>query len=442
MLKVGFYEKEITPPLGADMPGGFCHRYGTAVGERIYAKAAAFENDGKTFVIITWDAVSTTTESYKSIIKRVNEYTGIPEENIIFSATHSHTSFPMHRMQGEFDTPDEAFFDVMERLSADTAILAYQRMVPVTVKYNTSHEKGLTFNRNYVMKDGSIRTNPAWHSPDIVKSFGPIDDEFTTLFFYDEEQNPVGAIANFACHNCSTMTGRFRFSSDYAGVLSDCIKKELGREFVTIFLSGACGNLNHLNPYRDEEIHNPSRHLIIGESLAKAALRHMESAVALESDSIDFSSETIYIKRQPQTKEEVEEAKYLYETLPLEGLKYDIDHPETKEYKRARATATINISRRPDPMPYKVQVARLGDVMIYGLQGEVYCEYGMDIKAGSPSRGAMISTLSNGDPCCYIPTPESRGTTIYEAQKTSAYLADDAGEIIVKEALSQAEKIK
>ena len=41
MLQCGFYEKEITPPLGSDIPGYFMKRPSTGVLDRLYAKAFA-----------------------------------------------------------------------------------------------------------------------------------------------------------------------------------------------------------------------------------------------------------------------------------------------------------------------------------------------------------------------------------------------------------------
>ncbi len=444
MLKVGFYEKEITPPLGSDMPGSFNHRYSKTVADRLYAKAISMSFEDETVIIIALDAISATSMTCDNVIKRITEYTGVPGKNIMIGASHDHTGPAMHRVRGEFDTADEPYFDVEERLIADAAILAYQRMVPATVKYGKSVEKGITFNRNFYMKDGSIRTNPGWKNPDVDRAFGPADEDFLTLFFFDEEGKPLGSIMNFACHNCCVSIGG-ALSADYAGALSENMRKALGRDFVTVFLVGASGNLNHVDIEREEKDYKPSRHITMGKLLAEAALRHMETAESLKVDTLQSIKEEIAIKKIYLSDEEVEEAQYLYDTMPIEGLKYSINQPETKEYKRARASQVLYIARQPENIPCTIQSVRLGDALIFAFCGEIYAEYGIDLKKRSPAKISMLSTLSNGsalcDGECYVPIPEAFGTTIYEAQKTSAFLVPEAGSLMVDEAIRQANEL-
>ena len=79
--------------------------------------------------------------------------------------------------------------------------------------------------------------------------------------------------------------------------------------------------------------------------------------------------------------------------------------------------------------------------MIFALCGEVYCEFALAIKEKSPAKVNMIATLANGTSTCYIPIPEAHGTTIYEAQPSSATLEPNAGWIMVDSALKQAEEL-
>ena len=48
MFEFGFYEKEITPPLGCGVPGYFSIRRGSDVLDRLYARAVVVkENEEK-----------------------------------------------------------------------------------------------------------------------------------------------------------------------------------------------------------------------------------------------------------------------------------------------------------------------------------------------------------------------------------------------------------
>lgn len=47
-------------------------------------------------------------------------------------------------------------------------------MGPARMWFARGHEDSVSFNRRYVMKDGSVRTNPGPLNPDIARVPGPI----------------------------------------------------------------------------------------------------------------------------------------------------------------------------------------------------------------------------------------------------------------------------
>ena len=93
-MKCGFYEKDITPPLGGDMTGYYTHRYAMDVEDNLYAKAVVFANDDENPATMTAlliiDAELLSSPIVDAIKARVNEFTAIPMERIAVAATHSH----------------------------------------------------------------------------------------------------------------------------------------------------------------------------------------------------------------------------------------------------------------------------------------------------------------------------------------------------------------
>ncbi len=441
MLKAGFYEREITPPLGHDIPGYFCHRFADGVESRLYAKAIALNKDDKTVIIISIDAITTSTIMRDNIIKRVTEYTGVPAENIMISATHTHYGACTHSDSYNWHhTPDEPFFDVNERLIADTATLAWQRMVEVSdVKYASSQQHGLGFNRNFYMKDGTIRTNPGWQNPDIDRNVGVTDDEFITLYFFNTDGKPYGSIMNFSCHHDTA--GIRQFCADYSGLLADNMREEFGSNFVTVFLNGACGNINHVNNFREKKEFDIPNRVRISNQLTKAALEHFKTAESINFDTLLCIKNYIPVERLEYPAEVVQEYADLKKEMPEVVMKFSISAPDTKEYKRARADSILNISKMPKVLDVCIQSVRLGDVCIFALPGEVFCEFGLSIKEQSPAKVNMIATCANGTPGCYIPMPVVRGTLCYEGQISSAYMEYDAGFKFADEAIRQSKEL-
>ncbi len=96
-MKVGFYEREITPPLGSFIPGYFHIRLGAGVKERLYVKAVAVENNDERFGIIILDACNHTDYLFEKVRERVAEFIQLPKTHLLIGATHSHTAVPLGR---------------------------------------------------------------------------------------------------------------------------------------------------------------------------------------------------------------------------------------------------------------------------------------------------------------------------------------------------------
>jgi len=125
MLKVGFYEKDITPPIGDDIPGYSGPRNSTAIHDPIYAKAVSVRTGDKVYeciIMITVDLIYVPPYVYDVVMDKVERLTGVPQKNIMIAATHSHTAGPIYD-DGEFRIPDDAWMKITAQSAADTAIM-------------------------------------------------------------------------------------------------------------------------------------------------------------------------------------------------------------------------------------------------------------------------------------------------------------------------------
>ena len=64
-----------------------------------------------------------------------------------------------------------------------------------------------------------------------------------------------------------------------------------------------------------------------------------------------------------------------------------------------------------------------------------------DFRKRSPGKYAFVASIANGGIYCYIPTKESFGTTIYEAQITSAKAEPATGYKMADKAIELAKKL-
>jgi hypothetical protein len=77
-------------------------------------------------------------------------------------------------------------------------------------------------------------------------------------------------------------------------------------------------------------------------------------------------------------------------------------------------------------------VFRIGDSFIVGLPGELFVEYGLDLKRRAPLPTTII-TLANGELQGYIVTPDNDAAGGYEA--TNSFFRPESGNILVDAAL-------
>ena len=155
MYKIGLYEREITPLFGNSIDGYFNLRLVDGVKEKTYAKAIVIDDGKNEVVMLAVDACGITDALCDAVYKKVSKYINIKRENLLISATHSHTAGP----DGVIDTNgdkkvDNLYIEWLYHACADTIICAYQRKVNAKIRLSIAEINGISFCRNYLLKNG------------------------------------------------------------------------------------------------------------------------------------------------------------------------------------------------------------------------------------------------------------------------------------------------
>ena len=442
MLKVGFYEKEITPPLGDDIPGYSGPRNSTSIHDPLRAKAIAVRTGDavhECVIIITVDLIAVPPQVYDFVMEKVEKWTLVPQKNIMIAATHSHTAGPI-RDDGEFRRLDKAWMEMTCQSAADTAIMAYQRMEDASAKYAAKDVEGLSFCRDYYMKNGEIRTNPKWQDPNIDRVVSPNDNSFPVLFFFDKDNKPMGALTNFTCHHDSK--AGTEISADYSGVLADKMKDEFGRNFVNILLQGPCGNVNHCNPFREKLKRDEPAYLSIGKALAVAEKELFDLAEDFVIDGVYAEKRVVPVPKREIPLEVVEEHEWVLKNVPNDWYQMDINKPENQMFKRTHARGIINLYNADKNLAAYVSAIRLGDLYIYAFPGEIYVQYGFWLKENTPTKYVMTSGTAMKGLGGYVPTDDIYDSTSYAAVYGSCNIAPGGGQLMMNKAIEIANEIQ
>ncbi len=429
MMKCAFYEKEITPPLGFNMPGYFNFRPGNNVADRLYAKAFILADEKEKIAIVTVDACEPVEFIREAIVQRVVQYMDIKKENIVFSVNHTHTGIPDGR---DFVTEGyDEYIQVACSLMADCIILANMRLQECDIFYGLGKVEGISFVRDYYMKNSTPKTNPGRLNPEIIGPTGEVDTELPVLLFKNKEGKALGSFVSYACHQ--DCIGGDSYSGDFSSIVSNELKKVWGNDYVSMFLLGTCGNINHFDVTKAEDV--PEHYIKMGKIIAEEALRIMRSAKPLCSNVLSCSFEILDLPRYVVNEKQIEEAKRVIETVkPAIGVKIAADGTDTDQYNLAMAKILMNFVTGPEVIKVPLQVLIIGELVIYIFPGEIYSEYGKSIKTSTKADKCMVVTMCNKR-IGYVPTKDMYYDTIYESLPGACMIQKDGGDKMVNKIL-------
>ena len=440
-LLIGIAEVNYTPEAGLDLVGNYRgDDYASrGVHDSLYAKAlVASDGKGLKTAIISIDICNLPWESCDYIRNHIASLTDIEAENIMVMATHTHSGPP-----SGLDAPKAK--EYLAR-AAEAVIQANADLKPTVVSVGRSTETRISHNRRLRCIDGT--THMCWEKLEpgyVVEPWGSIDPEVIVLSL-EQEGREKGVMVNFGCH-ATTLTGsNWLYSADYPGYLSEAIRKVKGEDFLTVFCNGCCGNVTQV----DYRVGFPSTFQEcqrIGYILAVSAMEAMRNSKPVSTDKIAVSREMVPLSRIDISDEQVEWAKKIMLVVEKEGMPpIQADGMPDAYY----AKEWIEMKKMQDVTDsVEVMVIRIGDIAFAGLPGEMFNEFGLEIKAKSPCTNTIVTGLTN-DRRAYFPTavsftqgPEGFTPYItgYETTPGSTRYDVGSGEKLAASAIAQLEKL-
>jgi neutral ceramidase len=193
ILKAGAAASNITPPLDEPIVGGWGSPLATHIHDELYARCLVLD-DGKTrLVFVILDSLGVSREVFDVAKGIIHEKTGIPIENMLMAATHTHSSI---NARGSSNVKTAEMFSDYQRFIirriADGVRRALNNLEPARIGWSRAEEPTQVFNRRYFMKPGTptpnpfggtdkVVMNPGRGNPNILKAAGPTDPE--VVFF-------------------------------------------------------------------------------------------------------------------------------------------------------------------------------------------------------------------------------------------------------------------
>ncbi len=416
MLRAGFAEIEITPPVGTEIVGSIRRIESRRVLDPLFARAAVFESDTARLGFVQIDVCFVSAALVAAMRARIEARSGFPGASVMVAATHNHAG-PVTETQGEC-TADAAYVEGLVERVAQAFAAAAAGAVPAEVGQLSAFCFGVAHNRRVVMRDGTVRTHGTFADAGALCYEGPIDPEVAVLAARDATGRPLGVLVNFACHPTHHGTDA-SLSAGFPGVFADEMKTHGWP--VPMFLNGAAGNMHTADPgagganLTKEEA---------GRRLAGAALDVLQRLAYQRT--LDL---TVRVTRLPvpfRTPTAAERAGSVRGAQRfVDPTIYDRQMAALVEWTTAQGSAAVEL-----------QVLRVGDRAYVGVPGEYFAELGLRVKEGCHPLHALVVGYANGA-LGYIPHREAFARGGYETTfGWGSKLAPGAGEAIAERAVA------
>jgi hypothetical protein len=416
-FKAGFSEKDITPAIGMEQPGGYGKSYHQTLHDPCKVRASVFDDGQNRVALVGIDAIGIRRESVEKVRKAVQEKTGISPGAILIGASHSHSSGPcawimrkdfehasklvQHLAFDESTCVDPKYLAQVEQALIDSICEANDRRVEVKAGIAKGLEPTVAYNRRFRMRNGLTFTHPRQGNPDIVEAAGPVDPEVGVIGVWDvkDPNKLLGCVVNFSCHATTNPGG---ISANYVYYLEKVIQGYYGKNAVVVFLNGASGDVtqvDNLSPYRNPSAERWAQ--LVGGKVGAEALKLLFTMEPGVLTPVAARTKVWNIKRRPPSPERVKKCQKI---VQQEKSKVD-----ATTWTFAKEIVLLDALMQKEPaVEVEVQAVQVGPAVFVTDPAEYFCQYGLEIKKGSGFPFTFPVSLANG--CVgYVPTLEAFG---------------------------------
>ncbi len=443
-FQVGFGRVNVTPNMGIDVAGYFKVRIADGVLDELEANAIAYEVNGKKALMISVDNLGLKDPFVTEYRKNIAKVTGLDEESIFISSTHTHTGPKMDPADWNEDAEEYKVF-LGGRL-LDVATFALNDMKPAKMGWGIGQAPNVAFVRRFRMKDGTAKTNPGVNNPDIVAPIGDVDERVSVLRF-DREGADTVVLVHFGNH--PDVVGGCKISADWPGLLRKNVEKAIDN-VKCLFFNGAQGDVNHVNVHPtggylndmfmdfDDVARGYSHANYIARVVLGGVLQAYDKVKYVDVDKVGGKIKTIHVASNKAKPEDLPEAHRIND---LHNAGKDSELP----YKGmmlttivAEAGRMVRLENAPDAFPMLLSGVYVGPVAFVGIPGEPFTGIGRGIRASEDFELVLPCCLTNGSQG-YFPMKDSYEEGGYEAR--SSNFKEGVAEYIIAEGKALVEEM-
>ena len=426
VFRAGYGREDITPDYTVHLQGGpWKNRRTTGVLDHVYATCVALAQGEDTVLLYTLD-MKLATDNYIDPAKAaVSEATGIPEEKILFNATHTHSSVAIRY---EWDGV-ERYREEFNAAAVKAAQAAIADLTEAEIYGGGIRTEGLVFVRHYLMNDGTY----------CGSNFGSVKSGYKCHVHDADSELQVAKLARAGKKDIVLLSfpshGTFNepdtlISADFPAGARETI--EQSGDYLVAYFMGASGDQVPSSRIPGEAIADYREH---GNKLGNYALQALPTLTKLDKTGMQLTTVTFTAPTNKADMEKLEEAKIIRQLINDCGPTSTEVKEAVKKYgfsSRIHANWTVIRSSLGDTKSMDLRVLTVGDLAFVLAPYEMFGLHGLEIKEKSPFATTFIITCSEGS-FNYIPTLEAFDYGCYEGQ--CSYFARGTGDVLVKDYL-------
>jgi len=376
-LQLGVAREIITPEVGGQLYGYSPDLFSTELADDLTATAFYFRQGDMTALMVSLTVCEINTEISDRIREMIEKEVGVPKENCILAAIHTHSGPNTAGGEGwgSIDTEYCESIFVPRILSAAKKAAENIQSVVVGVGCEESY---VAVNRRELKPDNKIRLgqNPS----------GPFDPKMTVISFKNDKGEIVANIVHYGCH-CTAAGVNKEISRDWAGVMIDRLEAESGG--ITAFFNGTEGDTGP-RLTNGRTVGTLKHAYELGGVAAQDAVRIFKTIC--DFHTVELKASTVELKMPLKKRLDLETATELYKKYEGETVNYD----GMMRIKMGEVIASYENGYEEREYDTTSQtVIGIGNTYFAAMPYEVFSEIGMRIDR--QFNDARVLTLTNGN---------------------------------------------
>lgn len=387
----------------AIMPNGTFHLGGTDSSKRrtdqvldqVSVTCIALKDNEKTVLVYTMDLLNAYDSCIDPAKASISGNTGIPQENILMNATHTHSGVGI---DGSWDGAEE-YRITFTNATVSAALGAIADLAPVEVYYGDVQTEGLAFVRHYELDNGTFAGSNFgdFNSGTIVGHAAQADQLLQIVRFERTEKKDI-ILMNFPAH--PTFNGQVTdlwLSADYPGAARQHV--ELNGDYQVAFFLGGAGNQTATSRIKGESPVASDDYKAHGQLLGDHVINALPSLTKVEDTTMKLLNQVYTgasckegIEKLPAAGTVIAAAKE-YGNLDSKTIAIARENGFASYFE---ANSVKSRSGYPATFSMDLHALTIGDLGFVFAPFEMFGSQSMRLREISPCENTFVVTCSEG----------------------------------------------